>query len=90
MATTPRPAYLTAPPRPLNIPALQQTRRVLGATLAWLNTLPHDSRDSLPSKDTELASYGVKWSTDLAHDTELAQQMATSRLLRRAGRARTP
>ena len=90
MSTTPRPAYLAAPPRLVSIPVLQQTRRVLGAALAWLNTLPQDSQDPLPSKDTELASYGVKWSTDPAHEIELAQEMATSRLLRCAGRTQTP
>jgi hypothetical protein len=60
----------------------------LGTAVSRLNTLLHDSRDSLLSKDTELASFGVTWSSDLAQETELAQELAHSRLRRTHGSER--
>jgi hypothetical protein len=60
----------------------------LGTALSRFGTILHDSRDSLLSKDTELASFGVTWSTDLAHETELAQELAHSRLRRTHGSER--
>ena len=85
MSTTPRPLHLDTPSHSSSIPALLQAWRALGTALSWLSNLPHDSRDSLPSKDTDLATYGVNWATDLAHETGLAQELERSRLLRRAG-----
>ena len=90
MSTTHPPLHLATPSHSASHLAFQQTRRALGAALAWLSTLPHDSREPFPSKDTDLASYGVSWSTDLLHETELARELATSRLRRRAGVAVAP
>jgi hypothetical protein len=42
-------------------------------------TLPHDSRDNLRSQEHQFATYGISWSTNLAHETELAQELAISR-----------
>lgn len=84
MFTSAPPVHLTTPSRPAVHPVFRQASMALGTALSRLGTFPHDSRDSLPLKETELASFGVTWATDLAHETELAQELATSRLLRRA------
>lgn len=55
---------------------------VLGTAICRLSPVLHDSRDSVPSKDKDLALLGMMWATDLATETELAQQLAASRLRR--------
>lgn len=57
-------------------------RGVTGAALARISTLPYDSRDSLPSKEQQLAELGISWATDAAYDAQLAQELAGSRLRR--------
>lgn len=85
MFTSAPPVHLTTPPRPTVHPVFQQARVALGTALSRLSTLPHDSRDTLPLKERELASFGVTWAADLAHETKLAQELATSRLRRTHG-----
>lgn len=55
-------------------------RGVTGAALARISTLPYDSRDSLPSKEQQLAELGISWATDAAYDAQLAQELARARL----------
>jgi hypothetical protein len=54
------------------------------ATLSWLADLPCDSRERLHSKEYELATLGVNWMSDPAHDAELAQEIAIARRQRLA------
>jgi hypothetical protein len=88
MFTSARPIHLTTPPRPAAHPVFRHAGMTLGTALSRLSRLFHDSRDALLSKDTELASFGVTWSTDLAHETELAQELAHSRVRRTHGSGR--
>ena len=82
MVTSAPPVHLTTPPRPAVHLDFRRAGMALGTALSRLSTLPHDSRDSLPLKETELAAFGVSWATDLTHETELAQELATARLRR--------
>ena len=79
------PIHLSTLPRPAIHSVIRHACMGLGTAISRLSTLPHDSRDFIPSKETELASFGMTWGTDLAHDTELAQELATSRLRRMHG-----
>lgn len=70
---------LAAKPR---LSRIGHLRGVTGATLARIGALPYDSRDSLPSKEQQLAELGISWATDAAYDAQLAQELADSRLRR--------
>ncbi len=63
------------------IVAVRDTAR---ATLSWLGDLPCDSRERLHSKEYELATLGVNWVSDPAHDAALAQEIAVARQQRLA------
>ena len=77
--------HLTTPPRPAVHLVFKQAGVAVSTAFRWLSTLPHDSRDSLPLRERELASFGVTWTADLGHETKLAQELATSRLRRTHG-----
>lgn len=59
--------------------ALRRSTGAVGTALARLSVLPCDTRESLHTKEEQLARYGVSWSTDIAHDAELAAELAASR-----------
>lgn len=71
---------------PSSAHALRQTGMAVGDALARLSMLLHDSREGLTSKDELLASYGVRWSKDLAYETELARELDAARQQRLAAR----
>jgi hypothetical protein len=58
--------------------------RILGAALAFVGSLAHDSRPRLRSSEEELAALGVTWQTDPAYDAKLAQQIQAARPRRQA------
>jgi hypothetical protein len=60
-------------------------RQFLSAAFDRLAMLLPDSRDSLRSKEQELAAVGVTWPPDLAYDELLARQIETARAGRYAG-----
>lgn len=62
----------------------------IGAALAHLSTLPHDSRDTLVSEDMERASFGITWATDVIHETELARELQVAHERRLAGTTPDP
>lgn len=79
MSYVPRTARIMTWPWTSFTHALQQSSRAIRAALGRLATLPYDSRETLATKDAQLAAYGVSWSTDLAYDTELAQELQAAR-----------
>lgn len=52
-----------------------QARATIKNARACMSVLRFDRRESLSSKEQQLATYGVRWTMDAAYDTELAQQM---------------
>lgn len=79
MSYVPHIARITTWLRASSIHSFEQTGMAIRAALGRLGTLPYDSRETLATKDTQLAAYGVSWSTDLAYDTELAQELEAAR-----------
>jgi hypothetical protein len=64
--------------------SLNALREIFAAALDRFALLLPDSRDTLRSKELELAAVGVTWNTDPAHDEMLANQIEAARLQRRA------
>jgi hypothetical protein len=60
---------------PLRSFTFRHVGSAIGAAVAHLSTLPHDSRETLVSKDTQGASFGISWSTDIVYETELAREL---------------
>ncbi len=60
-------AHPNSPPR-LAVGALWQAGARMGAALGRLGALTCDSRETLSSKEEQLAAYGVSWATDLAYE----------------------
>lgn len=66
---------MTAPFRSSISSTYRHIGRAIGSTLSYLSTLPRDSREPLLSKDTQWASFGMNWTTDISHETELAREL---------------
>lgn len=81
LARTPR---ISISPRPSSVGALRRAGTAIGAALSRVGALPSDSREGLRSPEQQLAAYGVRWATDLAYETELAQELAAAGQQRRA------
>ncbi len=81
----PHTARTTTARPPSSADALWQTGMAVGAALARHRMRLHDSREGLTSKDEQLASYGVRWSLDLAYETELARELGAARQQRFGG-----
>ena len=66
------------------IGALQQVARAIGPVMARVGAIASDSREGLPSKEQQLAGYGIRWATDPAYEAELAQELEVARRRRHA------
>lgn len=77
-------------PLRLAVGALWQAGARMGAAPGRLGALTCDSRETLSSKEEQLASYGVSWATDLAYEDALVRELEEARQRRHAGRAAAP
>lgn len=74
---------MTAVPAQGMLSILGSARQILSAALDRMVMLLPDSRDSLRSKEQELAATGVSWASDPAYDEMLVHQIEDARLRRR-------
>jgi hypothetical protein len=49
--------------------------RLVASALSRLGTLAYDGRETVRSKEQELAGFGVTWTADPAHERELAEEL---------------
>jgi hypothetical protein len=73
----------TAAPTHGTLSIVGTVRQILGATFDRIALLLPDNRDSLRTKEQELAAVGVTWAPDPAYDEMLARQIDAARLRRR-------
>ena len=64
--------------------------RAVGAALRGAGALPRDGRAGLRSKEHDLAALGVRWPTDAAYDSALAEELQAARRRRLAAGTITP
>jgi hypothetical protein len=71
-------------------PAVLAPVRLAASALGRLGALVQDSREILRSKEQELAALGVTWTTDPAHERELAEELRAGLARRAASAPRYP
>lgn len=67
------------------VSVLRHWGRAIGTALARVDEHTWDSRETLPTKEQQLAVLGVSWETNLAYEADLAEELAAARRRRLMG-----
>ena len=74
----------------LALPVIGQLLRAVMKALCAIGNVAQDSREALRSNEQHLAALGITWTTDVAYDTTLAEELLVARQRRITARETAP